>query len=152
MTGTGGTSYIDFGTPNPAAMSDPNDIIYIDQQANAQHWTNTVSAYKWKSSDVEVPLSAKDALTDTGSSCIIGPKDSVKPIRDAIIAKIPNKTTHSSWGYLFSCSEALEANESFYLKFGGYWFEVRPEDYIVPVNNFGTCGLCITYQEPPNDL
>ena len=30
LTDTAGSSYIDFGTPNTAVMSDPADIVYID--------------------------------------------------------------------------------------------------------------------------
>lgn len=30
LTGKDGASYIDFGEPDTAAMSDPNDLIYID--------------------------------------------------------------------------------------------------------------------------
>ena len=33
---------------------------------------------------------------------------------------------------------------SFDLLFGGYWFQVLAEDYIVPVNNVGTCAICLS--------
>ena len=38
----------------------------------------------------------------------------------------------SSWDYLFDCDDA-SLMPSFELLYGGYWFEVLPEDYIIDV-------------------
>ena len=39
LTGESGSSYIDFGTPNTAVMSDPSSILYIDIQDENRWWT-----------------------------------------------------------------------------------------------------------------
>lgn len=39
LTNLSGSSYIDFGTPNTAVMSDVNDIIYMDILSNDYWWT-----------------------------------------------------------------------------------------------------------------
>lgn len=39
LTNLSGSSYIDFGTPNTAVMSDVNDIIYMDILAEDYWWT-----------------------------------------------------------------------------------------------------------------
>ena len=44
---------------------------------------------------------------------------------------------------MFSCDEIANI-PSFDLLFGGYWFTVLAEDYIVPVNDHGTCVICLT--------
>ena len=47
MTDTDNDSYIDFGTPNTAAMSDPADLIYIDIIDNNIWWTEYVTGVRW---------------------------------------------------------------------------------------------------------
>jgi len=39
LTDLGSSSYIDFGTPNTAVMSDENDIIWIDIESENIWWT-----------------------------------------------------------------------------------------------------------------
>ena len=38
LTGVNGNSYLDFGTPNEAAMSNPSDMIYIPTETDTVHW------------------------------------------------------------------------------------------------------------------
>ena len=47
LTSKAGASYIDFGTPNPAVMSDPDDIVWIEvlnEDGNENWWTNKLTA------------------------------------------------------------------------------------------------------------
>ena len=76
LTDLQGSSYIDFGTPNTAVMSDVNDIIYIDIIDDDAWWTNYVEGIRFGDlmNDVtEYALTRSTALTDTGTSCVIGP-------------------------------------------------------------------------------
>lgn len=69
-------SYIDFGVPNTAAMTDPADTVYIDIIDNNIWWTNHITGIRWGSEmndATEYATESTEALTDTGSSCIIGP-------------------------------------------------------------------------------
>lgn len=40
--------------------------------------------------------------------------------------------TDSGWGFLFTCPNTADM-PTFELMYGGYWFEVLPEDYLVDV-------------------
>ena len=50
LSGVAGKSYIDFGTPNSAAMKggDPSQVIYIPSIAGV-HWTNYITAMRFTS-------------------------------------------------------------------------------------------------------
>ena len=47
LTDLQGSSYIDFGAPNTAVMSDVNDIIYIDIIDDDAWWTNYVEGIRF---------------------------------------------------------------------------------------------------------
>lgn len=47
----------------------------------------------------------------------------------------------SSWGHIFWCTEVPNL-PTFSLNFGGYWFEVKPEDYSIEVYA-NICALCL---------
>lgn len=85
LTGESGDSYIDFGTPNTAAMSDPADIVYIDILDNYYHWEEYVTGVRWgpeMNDATEYSVDTYRGLTDTGSSCIIGPYEELGSIRN----------------------------------------------------------------------
>ena len=48
----------------------------------------------------------------------------------------------SNWDYTFDCSESSKM-PSFELLYGGYWFEVTPDDYIIEIST-GVCSLCFS--------
>ena len=48
----------------------------------------------------------------------------------------------SSWDYLFDCDDATDL-PSFELLYGGYWFEVTKEDYIIDLDD-NVCSLCLS--------
>ena len=88
-------------------------------------------------------MKAKEAITDTGTSCIFGPKSEVNSIRHTILNMIEGVFEDVQWDYLFECSKAIDLPK-FSLLFGGYWMEVLPEDYIVPITTNGKfCAVCL---------
>ena len=42
MSGLDGKTYIDFGTPNEAVMSDPKSIVYIPIVDRTYHWESSI--------------------------------------------------------------------------------------------------------------
>lgn len=105
LSGLTGQSYLDFGTPNPAAMKgDPSEIIYIPNQSNQVYWQNEVSGFRFTSNSdntADQAFTKADALTDTGASCISGPSSDVEKITDGIWSAIGKFTTvesSSGWG------------------------------------------------------
>ena len=85
-------------------------------------------------------------MTDTGTSCMIGPSAEVSAITDLLLANLSYYATDNSWGYLFWCSE-LTSMPNLNMLYGEYWFEVRPEDYGVVVGTSGgenVCAFCFS--------
>lgn len=147
LTGLSGSSYIDFGTPNTAVMSDPADIVYIDIESEDRWWTAQLQGLRWGSlmnDETEYSITSASALTDTGTSCIIGPADAVFSIRNQILNTVESVVTDAKWDYTFDCSEAPKM-PNFELLYGGFWMTVTPDDYVIELSNDGlTCGLCFT--------
>lgn len=149
MTGVDGDSYIDFGTPNSAVMNGSPTYITID--SDNDWWSSALTGFRWDSSmtdDNEYAITSGEfALTDTGSSCIIGPSGEA----DAIINNILNELDEvfKDFGredYYFLCPNNDDL-PSFSLLFGGYWMEVLPEDYIVDISTAEDrtwCTICIS--------
>lgn len=116
--------------------------IYIDIQDENPWWTEQLTGFRWEASfdadQVEYAItSATDAITDTGSSCIVGPSAEVDYITNTILTEIAKTKTveaHNGWGALFECPVIADMPK-FELMYGGYWFEVLPEDYLVDVGN-----------------
>ena len=94
--------------------------------------------------DTEYSIESMDALTDTGTSCIIGPSTAIFSIRNQILNTVDNVESNESWSYTFPCSESSKM-PSFELLYGGYWMEVFAEDYIIDISTDGsTCALCLS--------
>ena len=90
----------------------------------------------------EYALNEMNALTDTGTSCIIGPSTEVNSIRNWILEQSDNVSTSTSWDYTFPCADAANM-PSFELLYGGYWMDVKADDYVIAI--YGTtCSLCFS--------
>ena len=134
MTDLNNDSYIDFGTPD-ASIIGSTEVIYITIEDENYWWTSHVTGFRWGSSmndSTEYIIPETEGLTDTGSSCIIGPSYQLTPIMNTILNLSDTVTRDNSWDYLFDCDDAA-LMPSFELLYGGYWFEVLPEDYIIEV-------------------
>ena len=74
LTGHEDSSYIDFGDYNKQAITDENDIVWINAIDNDRWWTNYVTGFKWSNANtINYSFEQTKAFTDTGTSCIIGP-------------------------------------------------------------------------------
>ena len=93
-----------------------------------------------------------NGITDTGSSCIIGPSAEINSIQNRILKQIEaSVSTDASWDYTFPCSERTNL-PSFELLYGGYWFQVNVEDYVIDLSTSDstwgtTCALCFSTYE-----
>ena len=147
LTDLANDSYIDFGTPNTAVMSDPADIIWIPIEDNDYWWTAKVQGLRWGSlmnDSAEYMLTEADALTDTGTSCIIGPSSEVNSIRNAMLALSSDVQSDSSWDYTYPCSDAANM-AGFEMLYGGYWMDVTAEDLSIDIYSDGSrCSLCFS--------
>lgn len=147
-------SFIDFGAPNTAVMSTSmEEVVWLDvlnDDGNETWWTNKITGIQWdiKLRQAIFSLTETKAFTDTGTSCIMGPSLMIKHIKDTIKGELPRYYLDDYWGELFDCDYRKEM-PSFWLLFGSYWFEVRPEDYAIKVTLSGLCTLC--FQERSSD-
>ena len=150
MTDTDGQSYIDFGAIDSSVVTNSGDVVYIDSESS-EWWKNQVTGFRWgpeHDDDTEYVITpGDDDITDTGTSCILGPRRYMKYIRSVILNKFSsdNRLRFSSWkrDYIFDCSLADEM-PSFDLLYGDYWFQVNPEDYVVNWYVDGSkCSLCL---------
>ena len=93
--------------------------------------------------DTEYAITEALALTDTGASCIIGPSDQLRPIMNTILNTSNSvKIDQIGWSFSFDCEDASDM-PAFELLFGGYWFEVRPEDYVIEIAT-DECSVCMS--------
>jgi hypothetical protein len=88
MTGLDGASYIDFGTVDSSIVVNDADVVWIDIEDDDYWWTSSVTGFRWGpewSDDTEYAIPSELGLTDTGTSCIIGPSASINSIRATIL-------------------------------------------------------------------
>lgn len=86
LTGLFGTSYIDFGAIDTSLVTDTNDILWMDILDNDYWWTQKVTGFRWDGEDIEYEIYEMNGITDTGSSCIIGPSAYINLVQDSIIS------------------------------------------------------------------
>lgn len=88
MTNLSGQSYIDFGTPDASIIGDGSSLFWLDKDQTSQWWSNEVRGMKWGSGDdlYETAFNPTTAVTDTGTSCIVGPSEYANLIYNHILA------------------------------------------------------------------
>jgi len=147
LTGLSGQSYLDFGTPNTSVMD--GSPIYISINSENYWWASDLTGFRWSndSSNEYAISSGNYGITDTGSSCIVGPSEEADVIVRNIVSNLDKVYTDDGWGYIFTCPTNESDLPSFEFLYGGYWFEVLPEDYLIDISAAGDgswCALCIT--------
>ena len=75
-------------------------------------------------------------MTDTGCSCITGPPRYIDYITEKILEATTNPVKNIDWRYTFDCQDTSRLH-SFDILFGGYWFQVNVEDYVIDVDGRG---------------
>ena len=141
---TQGASHIDFGSPDPAAMTDEADTVWLDVLNEDAYWTNSIRGIRFDGLgddvDPNFAFPSRRAYTDTSSACITGPSAEVDFILAALsdVVDIFDYYENEVLRYVFDCDRNFDSFRSIYLLFGDHWFELRPKDYIY----FGYSGKC----------
>ena len=133
-------SYMDFGPADESVMSNPADMVWLDildDKYWGYFWTNYLTAFSVSSSSEVWNLDPTPAITDSGSSCLVGPSAQVKILEAATLKGVDIDFIDSSWGNVFSCSRYLKSGmlPNMQFKYEGYWFYVAPEDYVLDFDN-----------------
>ena len=119
-------------------------MVFIPSIATNPWWSNTVSGIRFDPAFDPIEYSIPDypGITDTGSSCILGPPEPVATIRSWILGTASTVQEDDQWEQLFDCSEIANMPK-FEILFGDYWFEVLPEDYVTDIERDNLCSVCI---------
>ena len=75
------SSYLDFGPADESSMSNPKDIAWLDildDDYYGYFWTNYMKGFSLSNTAEIWNFNATPAITDSGSSCIIGPSKAMK--------------------------------------------------------------------------
>ena len=121
-------------------MTDPNDLIWMQSKQKKTNnvggwWSNHVTGLRWrcpngkskcknKENKIEYALDKKFAITDTGSSCILGPKDAINYLVSSLEDFMGATASDPNWGTLFFC-EKRTSMPDFDLLVDEYWMRVR---------------------------
>ena len=79
---------------------------------------------------------AEEADISTGSSYIFGPSARVDPIIEHILTFTTEWAADDDWSYLYYCSDVTDGLlPTIEFDYGGYWFEVTPENYSIALSD-----------------
>lgn len=113
----------------------------------APYWQNQVDGLYFGSyPDKKYTIKALPAIFDSGWTTVSMPKTQLDFIKTVILKDV-TYTTSGGW-IKFSCAQFRSKMPSLFFRFGGYWIEVRSEDYAneYPLGS-DTCTLFIDEQE-----
>ena len=66
---------------------DANNVVYIENLAEQSHWKNYITGIRWTTNfddKTEYKIAKATSITDTGASCISGPKAEMDYIANTI--------------------------------------------------------------------
>jgi len=101
LSNEAGKSYIDFGAPNSSVYKS-SELIYMPIKSDSDYWTSSIKGVRWSTNSnekTEYKVTERNALTDTGSSCITGPAGDIEYLRNTILNLIPGVSEHDGWSY-----------------------------------------------------
>jgi hypothetical protein len=131
-------------------MSDPSKTVWLDILDDpywGYFWADYLTGFSFSNTKDVWSFNPTPAITDSGSSCLVGPKSGIQTIERNVLKDVEIDFVDSDWGNVFSCSRYLKAGRlpNIQLKYGGYWFDVLPEDYVLDFD-YDQCALCFNKQ------
>ena len=146
LSGTEGESFLDIGRLQSGALISLDDMVWIDVLSRNFWWTNYIEGIKFTGADgtvAQYAVKKTKALTDSGTSCVYMPYE----YYDSVLHQIQKyalrpELVDISWdGEIAVKCDIREELPVISFLFGGYWMEMRPEDYIVEYEGF--CFACL---------
>lgn len=121
-------------------MSDPTALVELDvDPATSYWWSNKLNGIRFNGRDewaFQTETEDQYAFTDSGTSCLIAPAVEYNFIIEAlldVIKSTSNLSFDDDWGWTFNCRGNWDNMPIIEVLFGGYWFEILPEDYIIEI-------------------
>jgi len=137
-------SYVDFGSPRDAAMSDPDDLKYL-QLEDHFFWLGKFAGVRFGEEDTHAYAfeEAVEVVYDSGSGMSLVPETMARGFFQKLVAD--HEFVQFMDVFLVNCS--LEGWPNVYMLTGdNFWVEYSPEDYIMPVPDMPddqADGLCM---------
>jgi GH15 family glucan-1,4-alpha-glucosidase len=85
-------------------------------------------------------------IVDSGWTALSGPSTEIKFIKDWITRNMVGVKVDANGYTSFSCASYYSTLPSVYIRLGGYWIQMLPEDYVIKLGT-DSCTLLITVNE-----
>lgn len=138
--------FVDFGTPQTSAMSDPAQRVNISMNQDFYWSANgtgvafgdfTVNnTYKYKGGEVY-------SIMDSGTSALLLTSDFFIAIVQHYMARAGITGYKILFGKVFLSCYSPDDLPSLYFQFSGYWIEIHPRDLFIDVSQSQNGGLCM---------
>ena len=141
---TDSDTYIDFGVPDSSIVGDYTKTTWVPIDKSKDYWANDISGWRWGGEEKDLTvksLSGHSGFLDSGSGYILGPKDAIIDIYDRILELTSSNRDSDNYRHTYPCTDRANFFP-FYVNWGGYWIEVRPEDYSISYND--NASRCFT--------
>jgi len=147
---TDAKTYIDFGLPDASIMGDYSKTTWVSIDKSKDYWANDITGWRWGGEEKDLTvkkLSGHSGFLDSGSGYILGPKEAVEDIYDRILELTSSNRDNNNYRHTYPCTDRANFFP-FYVNWGGYWIEVRPEDYsIESPNNSSRCFTALDWYD-----
>lgn len=138
-SGSGGVSFIDFGTPNEAITRGQTTVWLKTQD---EFWTSSITGMFFSDQPNSLfRTKTVKARTSTSSAYLRGPKSEIKFIKEKLGFALNDDYKENERGMIIDCDDK-DKLPKLYLAFGDKWFVVRPKDYVIP-DEGGELGKCV---------
>lgn len=124
-------------------MNNPNELVEMDALENFW-WAQTITGLKFGSgsSASSFSISSDFCMTDTGTSLVYIPESMYNNVMNRILQDVdPNAYQVNDDEVLALCEPNLFPK--FSVRYGGYWAEILPEDYILDVSLAQDDSICM---------
>ena len=116
------------GTVNPYWQATADGFYFGDAASSKYTFTQTLG------------------IIDSGWTTLSGPSTQITFIKNYITRNMQGVTVDSNGYTTFSCASYYSTLPSVFIRLGGYWIEMRPEDYSLKVGT-DSCKLLISANE-----
>lgn len=97
---------------------------------------------------VEYSAPSLPGLLDSGSTCMTMPTTQYIILRNKLVPLLSSFTVDSSGMHVFDCAENESRLIPFFVKYGGYWVQVNPKDYLF-YRTSTECSFCFLSSVKP---
>lgn len=138
-------AYIDYGPPDTTQWKSGETMQFIKMYGTQNPYWQAIADgfYFGDAESTKYTFAQAIGIIDSGWTTLSGPEKEITFIKNYITRNMKGVTVDSSGFTTFSCASYYSSLASVYIRLGGYWIEMRPEDYVVKVGT-DSCKILIT--------